>query len=172
MRKTITGLLIAVLLGTVATPASAAEHPGCKGIDQAYSKASPTGRTALATVSQKFGCGTVTPDPVDAAACPSGLVTLGRYTYTGTLTGPIEHGYATWVGSWTLVAGGTDAWVETTWGSVDAGGFYWGERVPGSVKSVVIVSMTGEVETLGPINPVSQNHFENRTGINVVNLCG
>jgi hypothetical protein len=171
-------LVAAAAMVSMASPASAAgtgEHPGCKGIDQAYSKASTNGRAALATVSEKFGCGSVVPDPVDTVACPSGQASLARWTYAGTLTGPIEFGYPTWIGAWTNTAG-TGAAV--TYG--DAGGFYWTEAVADSVKTIVLQSMTLEVVrvtdtvgyTLDPANPVSQNWLADRTGISLVNFCG
>jgi hypothetical protein len=151
------------------------EHPGCKGIDQAYSKASEKGKAALAVVSTSFGCGSVDPTPADPVACPSGQASLARWTYAGTLGEPYEFGYPTWTGSWTNTAG-TGAAVVVG----DGGGFYWSEATANSVKSIVLQSMTGEVVTvidsltytLDPANAVSQNWLTNRTGINSVNFCG
>jgi hypothetical protein len=174
------GALIATaaLASPWATPAQAGttgEHPGCKGIDQAYSKASDKGKAALAVVSDKFGCGSVDPTPTDPVACPTGQSSLARWTYAGTLGEPFEFGYPTWTGAWTNTAG-TGAAVVVG----DGGGFYWSEATANSVQSIVLQSMTGEVVTvtdsltynLDPANAVSQNWFTNRTGINSVNFCG
>ena len=166
-------------------PAGAAEHPGCKGIDQAFTKASETGRTALAAVSVKFGCGTITPDPVDTVACPAGSVSLGRATYLG---GPTEmldqYGYAIWSGTWTNSGENSSAGVVLN-ASADGRGFYFYESATTPVASIVAKSLTGEVITITDFSPsgdtswfldpsraVSHNWFANRTGFNLVNFCG
>lgn len=108
MRKLATLLLAGLLLALVAAPASArvrGEHPWCNGIDQAMSKASAKGKEISAVVAEKFACGPVVPDPVDTVACPEGQMSIARWTYVGSQTGPVEHGYPTWVGGWTLTSG-------------------------------------------------------------------
>jgi hypothetical protein len=173
-------LLLLVVPAASATPAGDG-HPGCTGIEQALGKASAKGKSALTVVADKLGCGAVDPDPVDTVACPAGEVSLARWTYTGVLSDDVdEYGYHWWIGAWTNT-NGTGAAIPHG----DAGGFYWTEVVPDSVRSIVIQSFTGEVQVvtdvppagdptwvLDPSRAVSQNWFADRTGINLVNFCG
>ena len=179
-RVMMTLAVIGALAFTVAVgPAQvgAGEHAGCKGIDQAFNKASTKGKEALTVVSEKFGCGTVTPDPVDPLECPAGTTSLARYTYAGTKTGPLDpYGYATWVGSWTLVSGGTDARIHTEYDHTNGDGFYWWEATTDRVTKIIVGSTEGEIRTINDpdVNvPVNRNDFVNRDGwINAANLCG
>jgi hypothetical protein len=188
MRKATRAAAATILVLTVfafGSPAGAAEHPGCKGIDQAFSKASEKGKTALTTVSQKFGCGTIAPDPVDLVACAAGSVSLGRATYLG---GPTdvkdEYGYPIWSGAWTNSGETSTAGVVLN-ASADGRGFYFYESATTPVTSIVARSLTGEVITitdfsspgdptwsLDPSRAVSHNWFVARTGFNLVNFCG
>jgi hypothetical protein len=178
------GLIVTPL--SVSAGAATVESNGCKGIDVAYGKASAKGKLALEVVAAKFNCGTIDPGTEDPTPCPSGQTALARWTYTGTLTGPVEWGYPTWEGTWTNTLDGP-AYIQTTWGNVDGNGFYWGETTPDIVKSITMRSFTGEVKnvtdgsldangenpfTLDPGNAVSQNWFTDRTGINLVTFCG
>lgn len=174
MRRTVPLLLATLMMTLLIAPASAlpqGEHPGCRGIEQALGKASSKGRTALMQVADKFGCDDPIVEPVDLVPCPEGQLSIARWTYTGEQNGPLEHGYPTWIGEWTLTGGGGAGPVLNA--RPDGGGFYWEESVAGSVSSIVMASSTGEVVTIAePGNPISQNHFVDRTGINLVNFCG
>ena len=168
---------LAVTIAVGPSASGAAEHPGCNGIDQAYSKASAKGKEALTVVSTKFGCGTVTPE-IDTMACPTGTTSVARYTYLGTKDGPYADGYPTWQGSWTLVSGGTLAWIETTESIYTNGdGFYWQESSPDLVTLIKLGSTTGAVGSISDpatgYPPVHRlNVFTEAEGtINAVNFC-
>lgn len=179
MRTSTSLLLSGLLLAAFAAPASAAppaDHPGCGGIGQALGQANAKGRTALLAVAERFECAEVDPDPVDPIACPDGQASLASWSYTGTLGEPIEHGYPTWTGEWTNLAGDGAAIAHG-----DAGGFYWTEVEPDSVQSIVLQSFGDAdsdpevvtlTEGLDPTAAISQNEFVVRTGINLVNFCG
>jgi hypothetical protein len=180
-----TALVLAIVAVSGSAGAAAAEHPGCKGIDQASSKASVKGKAALAVVSEKFGCGTVVPDVTDPVACAAGSVSLGRATYLGGPTDVIDpYGYAVWDGAWTNSGENSSAGVVLN-ASADGRGFYFYESATTPVTSIVARSLTGEVITitdfsspgdptwsLDPSRAVSHNWFVTRTGFNLVNFCG
>jgi hypothetical protein len=196
MRKTMLWAASAALILAslaVAVPAGAAgEHPGCKGVDQASTKASAKGKEALAVVSLKFGCGSVIPDTTDPVACPAESVSLGRSTYLGgPTTDKDEYGYAIWEGAWTNSAETNSAGVVYN-ASADGRGFYFFESATSPVTSIVAKSIGGTIVTITDVPPagdpewildpskaVSHNWFSTVTGaqnepsgFNLVNFCG
>ncbi len=179
-------LILAALVATLfvgvgaGTSQAAEEHPGCKGIANAQSNASTKGKVALATVANKFGCGTATPPPVDPFTCGTGETALATWTYNGVLSDPVSTG-------WTLLDGDAALAGPATGDHENARGFYWYEQSSDLVKAVVIQSFTGEVVRITDSDPanstnggdelptghaISQNHLQNRTGVQLVKFCG
>ena len=163
--------VVSALGVTAAASAGTSPSPGCKGVANALGNVTAAkGKAALEVVSQKLGCGTVTPPPADPLACPSGTE-LATWTYDSTTTGP------TGSAPWSRVSGTNVAY--PTYAETQGGG-YWESTVP--VTGWVLESTTGQVvyvaNTGSPTGGLfNQNSFDpdvlgGRTGIMFVRFCG
>ena len=176
MRKfVVLALSVAMVLGLFVVPAAAAASNGCKGIENALTKANATGKRALEVVAEKHGCGGTTPPPVDAMACPAGTSTLSEWKYSGYYDStPDAYGYGTWIDTpgWQLVGTLTGVMLDNTG---DAGGFWYFPADGVTVQNYVLKGFSGEIVTRVPDadNSISTNELVTRTeGIESVRFCG